>query len=156
MQDGPELVKEYISAKRRVISGLGATLTLNENQSGSIVSLDRAAGTTVTLPASCLPGTYFDFMVATTVTSNADKIITGAGTELMVGGVLNCDTDSSNATIVFPSLVASSNISVNLNGSTKGGIKGDYIRVTKLDSVTWNVSGFVNGTGVVATPFANS
>lgn len=156
MQNGPELVKEYISAKRKVISGLGATLALNENQSGSVISLDRAAGTTVTLPAACLPGTYFEFIVATTVTSNSDKIITGAGTELMVGGILNCDTDSSNATIVFPSLVASSNISVNLNGSTKGGLKGDYIRVTKVDSVTWQVGGQVNGTGVVATPFANS
>lgn len=156
MQDGPELVKEYVSAKRRVISGLGATLTLNENQSGSIVSLDRAAGTTVTLPVGCLPGTYFDFMVATTVTSNSDKIITGAGTELMVGGILNCDTDSSNATIVFPSLVATANLSVNLNGSTKGGLKGDNVRVTKVDSVTWQVSGQVNGTGVVATPFATS
>lgn len=156
MQNGPELVKEYVSSKRRVISVNSATNTLNENQSGSVVLFDRAAGTIHTLPAACLPGTYFDFYVSVTCTSNAHKIITGAGTELMVGQILNCDTDTSDAVAIWKSLVATSNIAVSMNGTTKGGVKGDWIRVTKLDSTTWGVHGQINGNGTVATPFATS
>lgn len=156
MQRGPELVLDYVSAKRRVISPNSATRTLNENESGSAVLFDRAAGTVYTLPAACLPGTYFDFYVTVTATSNAHKIITGAGTELMVGQILNCDTDTSDAVAIWKSLVATSNIAVSMNGTTEGGVKGDWIRVTKLDSTTWGVNGGINGDGTVATPFATS
>jgi hypothetical protein len=156
MNNGPELVKEYVSAKKRVISPNAATRQLNENESGSAVLFDRAAGTVYTLPAACLPGTFFDFYVSVTCTSNAHKIITGAGTELMVGQILNCDTDTSDAVAIWKSLVATSNIAVSMNGTTKGGVKGDVIRVTKLDATTWGVHGQINGNGTVATPFATS
>lgn len=156
MQRGQSYNIDYINAKRPVVSGSGATATLNENQSGSVVLFDRAAGTIFTLPAACLPGTYFDFYVSVTATSNNHKIITGAGTELMVGQILNCDTDTSDAVAIWKSLVATSNIAVTMNGTTKGGVKGDFVRVTKLDSTTWGVHGQINGNGVVATPFATS
>lgn len=156
MQNGPELVKDYVSFKRRVISPNTATYTLNENQSGSVVNFDRAAGTIYTLPAACNPGTFFDFYVSVTATSNNHKVITGAGTELMVGQILNCDTDTSDAIAIWKSLVATSNIAVTMNGTTKGGIKGDWVRVTKLDATSWGVHGQTNGTGVVVTPFATS
>lgn len=152
-------IREQLSQStlsRNVISGLGATRTLNQNESGSLVILDRAAGTTITLPAAPLPGTEFEFMVGVTVTSNSDKIITGAGTELMVGSVINCDTDTTDTVAIWKALVASSYISVNLDGSTKGGIKGDKVKVTNLNGTTWQVSGVTNGTGSVATPFATS
>lgn len=139
-----------------VISGLGATRTLNPDESGSLILLDRAAGTTITLPTAPVPGTFFEFIVATTVTSSSDKIITGAGTELMVGSIVNCDTDSADAVAIWKALVASSYISVNLDGSTKGGIKGDRILITCLNSTTWQVTGVTNGTSNVATPFATS
>jgi hypothetical protein len=156
MQNGPELVKEYVSAKRRIISESVATRTLNENESGAAVLFDRAAGTVYTLPAACAPGTFFDFYVSVTATSNAHKIITGAGTELMVGQILNCDTDTSDAVAIWKGLVGSSYIAVSMNGSTKGGIKGDVIRVTKLNATSWGVHGQINSTGTVATPFATS
>lgn len=141
--------------KRPIISGLGATRTLNEGESGSLIVLDKIDGIVLTLPTA-QAGIWFEFMVGVTITSNSYKIITGAGTELMVGSVINCDTDTSDAVAIWKSLVATSNISVNLNGSTKGGIKGDIIRVTCLNSTTWQVTGITNGTGTVATPFATS
>lgn len=147
---------DVLAARCPVISGSGATATLNENQSGSAVLFDRAAGIVFTLPAACQPGTYFDFYVTTTVTSNAAKVITGAATELLVGTIFNTDTDTSDAVASWKSLVATANIAVSMNGSTTGGIKGDWIRFTKLNSVTWNVTGATLGTGTVATPFATS
>lgn len=141
---------------RPIISGSGATRLLNEAESGSVVLLDLATGITFTLPTAAVPGTFFEFLCSITNTSNSYKIITGAGTELMVGSVINCDTDSSDAVAIWKSLVATSNISVNLNGSTKGGIKGDLIRVTCLNATTWHVTGVINSTGTVVTPFATS
>jgi hypothetical protein len=144
--------------RRPIISGLGATLTLTSDQSGSIICLGRAAGGTITLPLSAPLGTTFDFVVTVTNTSVGNKIITGVGTELMVGYVLNCDTDSSDVLAAWKSLVGASNISFTLGGSdtTKGGIIGDQVTVTKVTSTKWQVNGVTGGTGTVATPFASS
>jgi hypothetical protein len=144
-----------VYGKRNVISGSGATVALTSSQSGSLMLLDKADGIVITLP-SASAGITFDFAVSVTCTSNSYKIITAAGTELMVGRVINCDTDTSDTVAIWKSLVGTSNISVNLNGTTKGGIKGDRITVTCLNSTTWLVEGITNGTNTVATPFATS
>lgn len=152
---GPSLVLETVSARQPVISGSGATRTLNATESGSVCLFDRAAGIVYTLPTGATPGTYFDFHVVTTITSNAAKVITGAGTELLIGGLLNVDTDSSNAVAIWTGN-GSTHVSVSMNGTTTGGIAGTYMRFTCLSSTRWMVQGFVEGSGVVATPFATS
>jgi hypothetical protein len=138
-----------------IITGSGATVTLTKNQSGSAVLFDRAAGIVFTLPANT-PGMVFDFFVTVTITGGAAKVITAVGTELLVGTIINTDTDSSDAVASWKSLVAASNIAVSMNGTTTGGIKGDWFRFTCLNTTTWNVSGFTLGTSTVATPFASS
>lgn len=141
--------------KNMVVSGQGATKTLSVSDSGSTVLFDRAAGIVYTLP-SAAAGLYFDFFVSVTITSNAAKVITAAGTELLVGTIINTDTDSSDAVASWKALVGSSYIAVSMNGSTTGGIKGDWLRFTCLNSTTWNVQGLTLGTSTVATPFATS
>ncbi len=153
-------IREQLSKNtltRNVISGLGATRTLNKNESGSLIILDRAAGTTLTLPTAA-PGLEFEFKVSVTSTSGGYKVITSVNTEVLVGQIINCDTDSSDALATWKSLVATGNLSVTLGGSdtTKGGIKGDTVKFTCLNSTTWQVDGRTLGTGTVATPFATS
>lgn len=138
-----------------IVSGSGATVSLTAAQSGATVLFDRAAGIVFTLPANT-PGIYFDFFVTTTITTNAAKVITATGTELMVGQILNCDTDSSDAVAIWKSLVATGNVAVSMNGTTTGGIKGDWFRATCLNTTTWTVNGMTTGTSTVATPFATS
>jgi len=140
---------------RPVVSGSGATVTLTKDKFGSVVLFDRAAGITFTLPANT-PGAWIDFFVTVTITSNNAKVITAAGTELLVGSVTNAATDNSNAVTIWPSLVATGNVAVTMNGSTKGGIKGDWVRFTCLNSTTWGVQGMTTGTGTIASPFATS
>lgn len=147
---------ETVSSKRKIISEGTATRTLREEESGAVCLFDRAAGVVYTLPAACSVGTYFDFVTAVTITSNSAKIITGAATELMVGQILNCDTDTSDAVAIWKSLVATSNIAVTMNGTTTGGIIGDVIRCVKVTSTKWSVTGTTTATGTVATPFATS
>jgi hypothetical protein len=151
---GTDLVLDKVRAKKNVISGQGATRSLNENESGSVALFDRAAGIVYTLPTA-KPGIHFDFIVTTTITSNAAKVITAAGTELLIGSLVSIDTDSSNVTVGFIGN-GSTHISVSMNGTTTGAVLGTKLRFTCLSSTRWMVEGFVQGTGVVATPFATS
>jgi hypothetical protein len=152
---GTDIEIDFISAKSPVISGLGATRSLNENESGSTIVLDRAAGIVTTLPAACTTGTWYEFAVATSVTSNSYKIITGAGTELLIGEVVSVDTDTSNAVAAFTGN-GSTHIAVTMNGTTTGGLRGTHILVKKISSTQWVVKGTNQGSGTVATPFATS
>ncbi len=57
-----------------VISDSGATRSLNETESGSLVLMNRAAGIVYTLPATPKVGTFFDFVVTTSVTTNSSDL----------------------------------------------------------------------------------
>lgn len=138
-----------------VISGSGATRTLNANESGSVVLFDRAAGIVFTLPTAPIPGTYFDFFINTTITSNSAKVITGAGTEFMLGAINSVDTDTSNAEVGFTAN-GSTHVAITQNGTTTGGIKGTKFRLTCISSTIWSVEGNVLGSGTVETPFSTS
>jgi len=144
-----------VSQSANVISGQGATRTLNANESGSLCLFDRAAGIVYTLPTAPIPGTYYDFSVVTTITSNAAKVITGAGTELLIGSLVNVDTDTSNAVAAWTGN-GSTHVSVSMNGTTTGAIAGTKLRFTCLSSTKWMVEGVLQGSGTVATPFATS
>lgn len=155
---GTDIVVDKVRAKQNVISGSGATASLSEFDSGSLVLLDRAAGIVVTLPAGCAVGTYYDFVASTTVTSNAYKIITGAGTELLIGGYTCIDTDTSNDMQFFTGN-GTNHVAVNMTAASSnalGGIQGTQLRFTKLTSTLWQVAGVVEGGGTSASAFATS
>lgn len=136
-----------------VIDATGATLTLTAAQSGSLVFLDRAAGVTVTLPAPSV-GLEFDIFVKTTVTSNNHKIITDAGTTLLVGTILV--TKAADGTNLATFGNGSTHIAVTMNGTTTGGVAGTWLRFSCIASTLWAVEGFDQASGTIATPFATS
>lgn len=140
--------------KRNVISGLGSARVLLAEESGSLIILDRAAGILLTLPAPSV-GLVFDFIVITTVTTNAYKIITDAATTFLSGQYLNVDIDTANANIVFSADPAAS-VALNLAGTTKGGFIGSQFRFTCVSPTLWQVEGINNANGTVVTAFAAS
>lgn len=154
MLRGLKQILDTLQAGKNVISGQGATRSLNANESGSIVLFDRAAGIVYTLPTAKV-GTYFDFFVTTTITSNAAKIITAAGTELLEGYLISVDSDTGNATVGFGAN-GSTHLAVSMNGTTTGAIKGTRIRLECVSATRWAISGQLIGSGTVATPFATS
>ena len=145
---------ETVVAKKKIISDSGATRTVSVDDSGATFLFNRAAGIVYTLPLA-VPGLVYDFVVTTSVTSNAYKVITGAGTELLIGGYTNVDTDTSNAVAVFTPN-GSSHVAVSMNGTTTGGLLGTKLRFTCLSTTKWMVEGIVQGSGIVATAFATS
>lgn len=143
---------ETVRAKKKIISGMGATQTLSADDSGSTVVFDRAAGTIVTLPVA-VPGLVYDFEVTTSVTSNNYKVITGAATEFLIGSLVNLKTDF---TTLFSIGNGSTHVAVTMNGTTTGGLLGTKLRFTCLSATRWQVEGTNLASGVIATPFATS
>ena len=155
-------IREQISGdtllkKQPIVSGLvAATASLSVEQTGSMVFLDKTDGITITLPSAVDVGTFYDFVVVATLLSSAYKVITADTTnEKIVGQITSADTGNSNVTIAYPSLVGSANVSVNMNATTTGGIKGDNFRLTKINATSWLCQGSVSAIGT-ATLFANS
>lgn len=94
-------------------------------------------------------GASYTFYVSTT--ASALKIITD-GTDKLVGNI-NI-TDANNAMLNFPT--GASTISLNMNGTTKGGISGSWFTITAVAAAKWLITGSLTGSGIIITPFANS
>lgn len=135
----------------RIVNCTASTLTITEaTHDGKIVTLNRAAGIAVTLPAATGSGTRLRFVVGTTVTSNSttikvvgDDTMTGTALMLADGGdtVNGWETASNSDTITF-------------DGSTTGGIKGDFVELIDIAADLWFVSVRGSATGTEATPFS--
>jgi len=96
-------------------------------------------------------GTSYTFFIETAAT--AVSIATN-GTDKFVGSILMVATDAAGATTGYAPDAA--NDFINLDGTTTGGAAGSWITVTVLASLKYYVTGVLLGSGVVATPFANS
>jgi len=173
--DGPYLMRQYLGLsstsdiqqggniplsleKNNVVSGSGATVTLTAAQSGSDILFDRAAGIVYTLPAPQV-GLKFRFIASVAVTSNAYKIITDAGTTLLIGNVLSNTSAATPSANDGPKTFAangSTHISISMNGTTTGGLIGTIIEVVCISSTQWSVNGVLLASGIIATPFATS
>lgn len=129
-----------------------ASATVNKDtHEGNVTRLSAAAGLTVTLPASTGKGDEYDFFVLTTVTSN-DYIIKVANATDIFAGALGVSTDAGGVVI----LAGTTDDTITMNGSTKGGLIGSHVKVKDVAAGFWQVSGFLVSTGSEATPFSAS
>jgi len=165
-QQGPATVVDITSSTTlnpvahggRIIS-VGGTLAAN-------ITLTLPTINTSANPATSGPGqdpntinnegVVYTIWVPTTIATSSLKIGTTSGSsDLFIGTLLMVDTDSSGATVGFTAN-GSSNDFINLNGGTTGGVAGSYIQIVAIAANKYVVSGVLNGTGTVATPFADS
>jgi hypothetical protein len=127
------------------------TLDRDTHANGPLLSFAIASGATVTLPASVGNGDRYRFMVHTTVTSNSAKIQVANATDVMQGVVFSA-ADGGNTVNGWET--ASTSDTITLDGSTTGGIKGDYIELEDAFAGFWRVLGHTSSTGTEATPFS--
>lgn len=144
--------KPTASANRGLAAG--STRILTTNDSGAIVLLDTAAGSTVTLPAgsTCATGTTFTFVVSVLATSNSHIVKVANASDIMVGQIETIDT-TTGALLPFGTTATSDTITLNrtTTGSTRTGETFSLIYVALN---RWAVSGNVVISGVAATPFS--
>lgn len=126
-----------------------ATLTLNEDtHANTWVTLNKADGITVTLPATTGKGAQYKLFVGTTATSNL-VVQVANGTDIMQGGIaMSTDIGGTNL------LTAATTDTITMNGSTQGGLKGTWLTFDDVSSGIWALSGFVITTGTETTPFS--
>ena len=132
-----------------VITVATASYTLDPAQTGSLVVLDRAAGSDVTLPTDPATGTYYTFTVATDVTSNDYSVNLGSAGENFEGYLFGMKAATAPE-LFTPSALGTSILS--MNGSTTGGLVGTQFSVVYTETNVWTLSGNFYGTGALANP----
>jgi hypothetical protein len=148
------------------VSTAAVTLDVN-NYAGKIIPITLAT-TTITLPAlnaSANPassgpgqdpntlnnlGTTYTFIITTA--SSAVKVITAASNFLLGGTSMSTADAAANNYIANGTTIRS----INLNGTTTGGIAGSFFTITAITSTQWLIQGELIGSSTLATPFATS
>ena len=153
---GGNVPSQHVGAGRKIIGDAVATRTLLAKESGALCLMDAAAGTVYTLPVitSANVGMFFDFHQTVTVTSNSSKVITGSAAQFILGQVQIMIAAS--ATTLAAAFNGSTHVAITSNGSTTGGVIGSRFRLEAISTTQWLITGFVCGTGSIATPAATS
>ena len=126
------------------------TLTLDRDiHAGAVTTFNRAAGCTVTLPASAGKGDEYVLFVGTTISSNSFKVQVANANDTLAGGVA-ISTDIAGVTM----LTGGTDDTITMSGSTTGGVAGSWVKLVDVSVGKWMVSGFLASTGTEATPFS--
>jgi len=141
---------------RQVIDAVGAARTLAPEESGALCLFDSAAGVVYTLPTASANtvGLTYEFLVRTTITTNAAKIVTADASTFLVGAVVSANSGATTATAYQAN--GTTIRALSSNGTTTGGTIGDRYKVTCVSPTLWAIDGQVVATGTTATPFATS
>ena len=130
----------------------GAAVVLTAAQCGALCVFDKVDGALFTLPTPVV-GLWYDFLCDVASTSVGQKIITSAGTIFIQGTVPHLKTDN---TFTYNAANGTTHVSVNFDGTTKGGLPGTRVRLTCRSATKWMIEGLTLASGTVATPFATS
>lgn len=129
-----------------------STLTVTKSlHSGSVVTLNRAAGITVTLPAASGTGDCYRFIIGTTVTSNSTIIKVANSSDSFCGFAIQAADGGSTSNMWE---IATNDDTITFNGTTTGGIKGDYVEIIDIGTNIFHVRVQGAATGTEATPFS--
>jgi len=144
---------------KRNIELVTAADAVTADESGKKFVFNDADGAVLTLPdsgAGDIVGTFFDFYINVTATSNAHKVVCADTTnEVMFGMLANSDVDTSDAAINFAAIVGDGFSAINCNGTTTG-VQGSSWRITNIAADKWQVEANILSTGTTATSFATA
>ena len=164
----------YQQGPASVVTITASTTLSPSDHGGRIISIggSLAAALTITLPTintssnsitsgpgqdpstANNQGVVYTIWVPTTISTSALKIF-APSTNLFVGSLMSVDTDTSGAVVGFTAN-GTTNDYINLNGTTTGGVAGSWVQVFAIAANKYMVTGVINGSGTVATPFADS
>lgn len=127
-----------------------ATLTVTAaTHANKTITLNRATGVAVTLPAATGTGAKYRFVIGTTM-SGGNTVLTATGAHLF-GNAYVASDNASNACLAFES---AGTTTITLDGTTRGGIKGDVIELEDVATSVMLVRMYTRETGSEATPFS--
>lgn len=137
-----------------IVNVADAALTLSADQHrGMTMVLNRAAGTTVTLPPSTGSGDTYTFVIGQTITSNAAVIQVASASDVFAG-VAFVAQDGGNGAQAFEAFGGHDTIS--MDGTTTGGTRGDRIEFVDMLEGVWSIQARLAASGTEAAPFQNA
>lgn len=144
--------------KRGLIASSSAAVTLKKGQSGQRFALDRASGTSYTLPSNIVGLTY-EFVVTVLQTTGSNIIITNVSTQFILGAIQAFSGEAVTPAVnVGPYQFAAngtSHVKFLSNGTTTGGGIGSTFKLTCLSATVWFIEGISKSpSGNMVTPFA--
>jgi hypothetical protein len=151
---------QIVSRGVPIVNCTTSTLTVTAaSHAGRIITLNRAAGIAVTLPAATGTGNVYTFIVGTTFTANG-TIAVASNTDYMRGRVYTL-SDGAAAVLGYSTsnsgTVATESDTITLytaSSNTTGGIIGDVIVLRDIGTAVWHVLGHTQSGGTEATPFS--
>lgn len=134
------------------VNTTASTLTVTQaSHAGKVITLNRAAGIAVTLPAASGTGAVYSFVIGTAVTSNSTTIKVANSSDTMTGTAY---VVSDGAAAVLGYRTGASDDTVTFNGTTLGGLKGDQVIIQDIGTNLFSVLVLSAATGTEATPFS--
>lgn len=144
-------INRVADVSARVVNVTADASLTAASHDGKVVTVNKADGAAITLPAASGSGVKFDLIIGTTITSNSTTIKVADATDVMTGVALNAQ-DAADTAVMFET--AATTDTITLNGSTTGGILGDRIELIDIASNLWYVRVMGSATGTEATPFS--
>ena len=140
----------YVSAYSNVSSITSATKSVESTDSGTVFTLNRAAGIVVTLPTAAA-GYNYTFIVGTTFTG-AGQITADNASDLLSGFAYVFDpaTATDNNTFIPD---GSDDVTIDLGSAAQGWLVGGIIRLVATSAAVWHCEAYLHGDGSLATPF---
>ena len=115
------------------------------------VTVSSAAPIAITLPQATGTGSVYRFQLQVAATATSHTIKVANGTDVMQGFVTALTTASAN---VIGYATTSTSDTVTLNGTTLGGVIGDWIEIVDVKTGFFSVRANTQPTGSTATPFS--
>lgn len=130
----------------------GAACTLTALNSGSTTLLNLAAGSTVTLPAATGTGNIYNFVVSTTVSSNADKILAASSSDAIIGTAIG--ENAGTAKVFVGNAGTFHSLQMPFAGTQpSGGFAGDSYSCQDISTNVWECNGNYQAGTTPTTPY---
>ena len=138
------------NALKTIVSWTADT-DLEASDSGAWVVAADATALDLNLPtASGNAGVYYEIFIQKAQTGNT-HIMAEAG-DYFEGALTMFDADTATENVRMDVAATTEDDVINLDADTKGRLAGGFIKLV-CDGTKWHVTGQLNGTGVLVTPF---
>lgn len=134
------------------INTTATSLSISQaTHAGRVVTISAAAPFTYTLPASSGSGAKYMFQMQVAATATTSAIKVANATDIMQGIAIAVTTTSTNMEGFATSATSDTIV---MNGTTLGGVVGDYYELVDVKTGFWSVRCYTAPTGSEATPFS--
>ena len=148
-----------LNLKQNIVATTASTLAPTIAQSGSIFTINAAAGCVVTLPAATA-GLCYSFHLGTTVTSNTFTVNAASSSDVLQGALIVIDKDNVGSVVATNAgatlgldIPAAADHQYSATGDTKGRFLGSMLNYVCITDALWYVTGVNFSDGTLATAF---